>query len=317
MNVNALWERYTTLSLRHRGVRSKWIEAGPLKLHSLFCSLSSKLDEKAPSKRVVCVHGLGSSGSSYALLLPELAQLWHEVYAPSAPSHGLSPSLKQKSSKAGIQGSSPSSRVQSALYEAWENVLLYLSAEEPISLLGISLGGAVSIRFASRHPERVASLILCSPAGAPIDSDGMTHLRGVFKMTERGDGLRFLQTLYDQPPWWSPLLAPMVRRSLGRPEAQDIINQLKPGDGLSPDELSTLQAPTLFIWGKRERVLPSSSLQFFRKYASSLWTFLEPERFSHAPHRESPKELAQLVMSWATEHTQSRNIVPSEVRPNV
>ena len=297
MNINAIWERMTALSLKHRGVQSTWVEVDGMKIHSL---LSCSSLQPAFDHRLVCVHGLGSSGSSYGLLLPELSQFWSEIWAPSAPSHGMSPPHPHPERALDLTPSrlSGSSVKQNQIYAAWEKLLLHLSISEPITLVGISLGGAISLRFAARYPERVHHLILCSPAGARLDQEGINHLKRVFRMSEAQDGLRFLKTLYHKAPWWSPLLAPLVRKSLSRPEAQSLITQLRPGDGLSPEEIRNLKPPCLLIWGKRERVLPLSSLEFFSQNAPKNMTILQPESFSHAPHREHIIELSQLILDW-------------------
>jgi len=297
MKVAALWERCTALSLWPRGVRSTWLEVGHHRIYSLFCKA-----KKTPQidRRSVCVHGLGSSGAAYGLLMPYLSSTWREVWSPTAPGHGLSVSLPSSS-----ENTDKSTRsTQHQLYVAWERILLMLSEESPIDLIAVSLGGAISMRFAARYPDRVTRLILCSPAGARLDEVDIAHLRHVFRMSERGDGMRFLRTLYHQVPWWSWILAPLVQKNLSTPEAQQIINQLKPGDGLDPQEICNLTMPTLLIWGGRERVLPASSLSYLIQHAPAQITLQQPPHFSHSPQRECPKELAQLILSWINGSTQ-------------
>lgn len=297
MNVAAFWERYTQLALWPRGVRSVRLSLDSYVIHSLICqSNSSQTSSRNTRYRAVCVHGLGSSGAGYGSLLPELISAWDEVWAPSAPGHGLSPSIPK------ISQNQDKRATQHELYLAWEKILLHLSATDPIDLIAVSLGGAVSIRFAAQHPDRVRRLILCSPAGARLEEKGIEHLRSVFRMSEPGDGLRFMKTLYHQPPWWSWMLAPLIQKSLSRPEAQNIIKTLKPGDGLEPEEIQTLPMPVLLIWGGRERVLPSSSLAYFEKYAPPHFSLQSPPQFSHSPQRECPKELAQVILEWLHSH---------------
>lgn len=45
---------------------------------------------------------------------------------------------------------------------------------ERLTLVGHSLGGYLSVAYAERHPERVARLVLLSPAGVPHDPHGTT-----------------------------------------------------------------------------------------------------------------------------------------------
>ena len=294
MRVAALWERCTSLSLWPRGVRSTWLDTDQYHIYSLVCHST---EAYSIDRRAVCVHGLGSSGAAYGSLMPYLTDVWREIWSPTAPGHGLS----TYTSPQDMQKHEVSSSVQHQLYLAWEHILLTLSEEAPIDIIAVSLGGAISIRFADRYPDRVSQLILCSPAGARLDQAGIDHLRSVFRMTESGDGMRFLRTLYHRIPWWSWLLAQLVQKNLSRPEAQEIINHLKPGDGLDPKEISNLSMPTLLIWGGRERVLPPSSLPYLVHHAPVQFTLKQPPHFSHSPQRECPAELAHTIRSWMNE----------------
>ena len=290
MSVSAFWERMTVWSLRHRGVKAELMTFDRYQMSTLKV-IKKKI--KDPSKRIVCIHGLGSSAAAYGSLLPLLSTYWEQVLAPSAPSHGMSPPLPKET-----ETSNAGNRFQSRIYQAWETCLLQLSSDQPIDLLGVSLGGAVAIRFASKYPKRVSTLMLCSPAGAILDEADIDHLRKVFSMKNWGDGFRFLQTLYHRVPWWGRIIAPLVRLSLSRPEAQALITQLKPGDGLKVSELSSLDVPVLLIWGQEERVLPSSSLKKLLDHFPKDLILLQPEHFSHTPQKEYPSDLAQHLISF-------------------
>ena len=308
MSIASVWEKATGISIKRKGGSIDTLHVPPFILKALRVSRTKDAKDECSvqPKRIVCVHGLGSSGSAYGGLLPLLSSHWHDIWAPSAPSHGMSPpippelfdspKIKVERSdstleEAQLHASEERDRFQSIIYQAWERTLLSLSEESPIDVLGVSLGGAVAIRFSARYPERVSSLMLCSPAGAVLDQEDIAHLKSVFRMSRPGDGLRFLKTLYHQVPWWGPLLAPLVRLSLNRPEAQELINRLKPGDGIKAEEFSALAMPVLLIWGGRERVLPESILNRLIENAPRRLTVLRPEHFSHTPQKEEPKLL--------------------------
>jgi pimeloyl-ACP methyl ester carboxylesterase len=44
-----------------------------------------------------------------------------------------------------------------------------LGLRQPVTLVGYSMGGAIAIAFAARHPERVNRLALIAPAGLPFE----------------------------------------------------------------------------------------------------------------------------------------------------
>ena len=53
-------------------------------------------------------------------------------------------------------------------------VLYYFT--KPAIIFGISLGGFAAARFTAQYPERVAALILCSPAGATVPPDDLDEM---------------------------------------------------------------------------------------------------------------------------------------------
>jgi len=48
-------------------------------------------------------------------------------------------------------------------------LLNVLNINRPVYLVGLSMGGAVAVIFAARHPERVGKLALFAPAGFPVN----------------------------------------------------------------------------------------------------------------------------------------------------
>ena len=99
---------------------------------------------------VLLVHGYGGDRNSWLFLHEPLAAR-HRVYALDLPGHGTS-------SKDVGDGS------VSLLVDAVLGVLDAVGVERA-HLVGHSLGGAVAVAAAARHPERVHSLILIAPAG--------------------------------------------------------------------------------------------------------------------------------------------------------
>ena len=114
MNIAQIWEKSTLLFLSKAGVRSELLHIPPYMMNALTIKSNQPNLKK---KKVVCVHGLGSSASAYGSLLPYLAEYWSEVWAPSAPGHGTSPPLPKDENDVGSD--SPSSpRFQTLIYQA-------------------------------------------------------------------------------------------------------------------------------------------------------------------------------------------------------
>lgn len=101
---------------------------------------------------IIMIHGLAASLHDWDMLLPELVTRGYASYALDLLGHGLSAKPKQLEYYTGDS--------VFAHMESWVNSL---KLNEPIILIGHSLGGYMSLQFALHNPERVRALILVNP----------------------------------------------------------------------------------------------------------------------------------------------------------
>lgn len=97
----------------------------------------------------VLLHGIGSASTGFASVAAHLPG-W-SVLAWDMPGYGATPPLDQEWPDAGDYAQ--------ALMIVLENLNV-----SQVHLLGHSLGALIAARFAVEHPDRVASLVLASPA---------------------------------------------------------------------------------------------------------------------------------------------------------
>jgi pimeloyl-ACP methyl ester carboxylesterase len=73
---------------------------------------------------------------------------------------------------------------------------------EKALVFGNSLGGLVAIRAALQCPERIAGLVLASPAGAPVTPSELSELKQYFRLETHEAGVAFMSryelSLYDR-----------------------------------------------------------------------------------------------------------------------
>lgn len=97
---------------------------------------------------IVCVHGLGGSHVNWMAVAPGLARLGH-VTAPDLPGFGLSPAPPGGAS----------------FHHLRRSLDLYLrTLGGPVTLIGNSMGGTLTMVQAALAPETVSRLVLVSPA---------------------------------------------------------------------------------------------------------------------------------------------------------
>ncbi|AVO55283.1 alpha/beta fold hydrolase [Ectopseudomonas mendocina] len=172
---------------------------------------------------------------------------------------------------------------------------------EQAHLLGNSMGGHIAALFAARYPDRVRSLALFANAG--IDTPNKSEL---FKLVERGapnplvvrrpeDFQRLLQFVFVEPPYLpASLKGYMAERAMANAAHyeqvfQQLIERYIP---LEP-ELPKIQAPTLLLWGKQDRVLDVSSIEVMYPLLQKPSVTIM-EGVGHAPMLERPEESALL-----------------------
>jgi 4,5:9,10-diseco-3-hydroxy-5,9,17-trioxoandrosta-1(10),2-diene-4-oate hydrolase len=141
---------------------------------------------------------------------------------------------------------------------------------EQVDLVGNSLGGGVSVRFALSYPERARRLVLMAPGGlglnvfAPDPTEGVTKLGkfGAPPGPTREKLKDFLRTLvFDRRMITDELVeerfaVASAPESLAAMGALGMSFSSDPEGGMLWREAHRLTQPTLLIWGREDRVNP-------------------------------------------------------------
>jgi pimeloyl-ACP methyl ester carboxylesterase len=231
--------------------------------------------EGGSGKTVVLLHGSGSQAGDWHDVVPALARRYH-VLALDLPGHGES-------------GPAEGPLPVGDLADSLGALLDAKSAGQPVTLIGNSLGGWVSLLYAWHHPERVERVIGISSSGifatlkVPLNPKNHEEARRLVAAI-RGP---YLPVPSDEE------LDELMRRIAAGP-APRLFAGLRAEDFLET-KAAEIRVPVELVWGEEDGVLP---LDYGRRLASLLpHARLHPlPRCGHMPQVHCPRELAHLLL---------------------
>ena len=159
-------ERLARFGMNVSGMTSRWVDVDGMRVHVYDG------EGRGDLPTTVMIHGLGSAGIAFASVVARLRPHVKRVIVPELPGHGLSthPGDRQVTPEL----------VLDTISAALDKVVT-----EPVVVVGNSLGGAVAIDYAKRHPEQVRALVLVSPAGARLADEEWKKLVSAFATSSR------------------------------------------------------------------------------------------------------------------------------------
>jgi pimeloyl-ACP methyl ester carboxylesterase len=171
--------------------------------------------------------------------------------------------------------------------------------DEPAVVFGCSLGGAMAINYALERADRVRGLMLASPAGATMDANELERFLKTFQLTSRADASDFMARLYHRAPWYTPLIASELQKLFARPVITSFTSSVRPEHLFTAEKVGSLTMPVHLIWGRSDRLMPPSNLEFYRKSLPGHTVIEEPEGMGHCPHLDNPAALADTICAFA------------------
>ena len=220
---------------------------------------------------VVLVHGLGDSAETWSGVLPLLARDWR-VIAPDLAGFGgvLIP---------------PEGMHFAVLADYFAGFLDALGIARA-ALVGNSLGGAVAMRHAARHPDRVSRLFLLNTAGLPIDRvevfSPQTRVEALaLARASSGAQLRVPGFVLDD--LLRRVSDPARRAYLASPERTDVA-----------DDLPRLTMPLTIVWGERDGLIPLAVAERIRAAQPAAELLTLPDA-GHVTQGDAPRAVAAII----------------------
>ncbi|MDF3932052.1 alpha/beta fold hydrolase [Pseudomonas citronellolis] len=264
----------TVKSVRVDGLDIRYYEGGP-----------------AEADTVLLVHGFGADKDNWPSFARHLTQRYH-VLIPDLPGFGESSQPQAISYDVGTQA---------------ERLVDFAKALGigRLHLVGNSMGGQIVALMAARHPDMAFSVALFDNAGvmAPQQSELFKRLLAgepnplVLTRAEDFAGLMDF-VFYQRPPMPERLQLYLGERGVQRgPLNAYIFGQLRERYVPLEPELPKISAPTLLLWGDRDRVLDVSSIEVMKPLLKHPSVVILRD-CGHVPMIERPEETASHYLDF-------------------
>ena len=174
---------------------------------------------------------------------------------------------------------------------------------ERFDLVGHSLGGAVAVATAARHPEAVRRLVLVAPAGLEPRATGVAAALGAaaeravyarlvvgYQLAARARGRQamFGATVADAARLHPADARLLLDASRGARRVSSGVRRALEAD--LRDDLAAAPMPVGLIWGTADRVVPFAGLEALRRLRPD--AAVETVAAGHIPQVESPAAFA-------------------------
>ena len=271
------------------------------------------LDFGGTGKPLLMVHGLGGSALNWMAVGPEVAKS-HHALALDLAGFGQTP-LFNRSAAVGANADLVHSFIDQVI-------------DEPVSIMGNSMGGHIAILEAANHPASVSALILVDAAipGVHVHRPEPRRLGVMAGLTIPGlaeiildrrvralgpEGL-VLETLAlvcadasRVPPDVVEAHVRLTRErdKLGRQNGRAFLQAsrsigLRMADPRFWSRVAKVQAPTLVVHGSLDRLIPVAAARDLARRRPD-WTLEILEGIGHVPMMEAPSTFMDALNAWS------------------
>lgn len=244
---------------------------------------------------MLMIHGFGGNFTNFDTLA-SILKANYRVIRVDLPGFGLSDLPEQHDSLA-------------ALYRDFLSDLLDTLQMDSLYVVGNSLGGWMSWELAANKPDMVKGLVLLNSAGYELEKvkkniGRMDLLDNAFarKLAERGLpvslSMQNAQRLMTE--WQTPNPAGVAVNNALLNREGNLANMITLGNsGVTPDtaKITSIQCPTLVIWGKYDIIVPAEhATKFTRDIPNAV--ALVYDTCGHIPQIEYPHRVANDIETF-------------------
>ena len=253
--------------------------------------LENKNKNYKSNETLILIHGFGANKDSWLYLSKELSKDYHLII-PDLPGHGDSFKTGTKKYTIGNQAK-------------WLNEFIAKKKIKDFTLIGNSMGGAISLRYSYLYPEKLNNLILITSASNScigVESEYSKLLsKGVNPLITNNleDYEKLLDfVMYERRYIPSPILEvlaenKMERKLLDEKIFSDFISNMFKKE----DILNNITTNTLILWGEYDRVIDLECANILEENIKNSKKIVL-KNVGHVPQVEVPDKLSNIISNF-------------------
>jgi len=189
-----------------------------------------------------------------------------------------------------------------------EELLSELEVEEPVYLVGLSMGGPVVASYANRHPDLVRSVALIAPEVVQVT------WKDIFPMNLPGVGEYLMAAVMEPillprmqtsdfyqpenfPDWEEGYRVQLQYQGTGRAMLSTIRNLVKLESELEYQKLQETKLPVLLIWGSEDQTISWDNMQILQELLPDMQVQII-EKAGHISHFERPEIVNPILLEF-------------------
>jgi pimeloyl-ACP methyl ester carboxylesterase len=221
---------------------------------------------------VVLLHGLSGSSRWWSRNIDALAEQ-HLVAAVDLVGFGHNRRFF------GLPLFLPSFGETTALLARWLETF-----DQPVHLIGHSMGGEIAIALTAERPDLVRSLILVNAAGMPFRFDPRPHVQAVRK-----------------PPYGGPSIARVLVPDFFRAGPASVaVASARVVRGDMRERMHAIRVPTLLVWGENDPLVPLLYGEAMQREIAGSRLVVIPGA-AHVAMWDAPAEFNRVALSFLSE----------------
>lgn len=243
----------------------------------------SKSRNKTPP--ILILHGWGSSAKRWIKVKQFLEGKGYSIFTPDLPGFG--------------DEATPDRPWSVTDYVQWVKIYAEKNNLASFILVGHSFGGGIAATFAATYPEKVVKLVLVCPAIRRF----RTLKRTAFFCLSKLGNIFFAILPFS---YWRDLARRILYRCIGAYDYYRLTRQqnsimIATFKKIIDEDLSLylpkINAPTLILWGERDKVTPVGDTHFLKDKIINSRLKIIPEQ-NHDLNLKAPKELAEEIAKF-------------------